>query len=182
MANVWFISDIHAGHKNIANFRKDFSSEEEHYEYVKRKYHEVVTKRDKVFFLGDIAFNKERLDDVATWTAERKVLICGNHDRDSLSMQELTNAFDEVYALKKYKEFWLSHAPIHPNELRGKYNLHGHVHYATLDDKRYFNCCLENTDYGPIDLNTVRKRLGLDHYKEKGVEDSPYYKSLEEDK
>lgn len=164
MANVWFISDIHAGHKNIHKFRTQFSSEEEHYEYVKEEYHKVVTKRDKVFMLGDIAFTQERLEDVGKWTAEKKVLIVGNHCTDHIKMEEIVKHFDEVHSLLKYKRFWLSHAPLHPNELRGKYNLHGHVHFATVEDSRYFNCCLENTDFKPIDLNTVRIRLGMNHY------------------
>lgn len=166
MANVWFISDIHAGHKNIHNFRKEFESEEQHYELVKRNYHKVVTKRDKVFFLGDIAFTQERLEDIGKWVGERKVLIAGNHCTDSISMKEIVKHFDEVYSLKKYKEFWLSHAPIHPMELRGKLNVHGHMHYQKIDDGRYLNVCLEHTDYYPIDLNEVRRRLNLSTYKE----------------
>ena len=161
MSNVWFTSDLHLGHKNIHKFRTQFESEEHHREVIKENYHKVVTKRDKVFFLGDVAFTQECLEDVGTWVGERKVLIVGNHCVDNIPMSEIVKHFDEVYSLLKYKEYWLSHAPIHPNELRGKYNLHGHVHYASLDDPRYLNCCLENTDYAPIDLNEVRSRLGV---------------------
>jgi calcineurin-like phosphoesterase family protein len=162
MANVWFISDLHAGHKNIHKFRTGFESEESHYETIKRNYHKVVTKRDKVFFLGDVAFNKERLADISTWVGEQKVLICGNHDLENgIKMQDLCNTYTDVYSLLRYKELWLSHAPIHPNELRGKYNLHGHVHYSSVDDPRYFNCCLENTNYAPISLAEIRTRLGI---------------------
>lgn len=164
MANVFFCSDLHLGHKNIHKFRTDFESEEQHRDVIKENYHKVVTKRDKVFFLGDIAFTLEALEDVGTWVAHSKVLILGNHCRDKIPMQEIVKHFDEVYSLYKYKEFWLSHAPIHPAELRGKYNLHGHVHFATLEDTRYFNCCLENTEYRPIDLNGIRKRLNIEHY------------------
>lgn len=161
MANVWFTSDLHLGHKNIANFRPLFESEQHHREVIKENYHKVVTKRDKVFFLGDVAFTQETLEDVGTWVAEKKVLIVGNHCTDSISMKEIVKHFDEVYGFKKYKEFWLSHAPIHPQELRGKYNLHGHMHFETIDDPRYLNLCLEQTDYTPIDLNEVRKRLNI---------------------
>ena len=161
MSNVWFTSDLHLGHRNIHKFRTQFESEEHHREVIKENYHKVVTKRDKVFFLGDVAFIQECLEDVGTWVGERKVLIVGNHCVDNIPMSEIVKHFDEVYSLLKYKEYWLSHAPIHPNELRGKYNLHGHVHYASLDDPRYLNCCLENTDYAPIDLNEVRRRLGV---------------------
>lgn len=158
MTNVWFISDIHAGHKNIHKYRP-IESEEKHYEVIKENYHRVVAKRDKVFFLGDIAFTQERLEDIGKWAGANKVLLVGNHCTDHIPMKEIVKHFDEVYALKKYKEFWLSHAPIHPNELRGKVNIHGHVHQATINDDRYFNCCLENTSWMPIDLNTLRERV-----------------------
>lgn len=161
MANVWFTSDLHLGHKNIHKFRTQFESEEHHRAIVKENYHKVVTKRDKVFFLGDIAFTKETLEDVGKWTAERKVLIVGNHCLDSVPMTEVVKHFDEVYSLLKYKMFWLSHAPIHPQELRGKFNLHGHVHYQSVPDERYLNCCLENTEFSPIDLNEVKRRLNV---------------------
>ena len=155
MANVWFTSDLHLGHKNIANFRRQFENEEHHREVIKQNYHKRVTKRDKVFFLGDIAFSQETLKDVSSWVAERKVLIVGNHCTDKIPMSELAKHFDEVYSLLKYKEFWLSHAPIHSYELRGKINLHGHVHFNTIQDGRYFNCCLENTNYSPISLHRL---------------------------
>ena len=159
MATVWFIGDIHAGHKNVCKFRTQFTSEEEHYEFVKENYHKVVTKRDKVFFMGDIAFTKERLDDISKWTAEQKVLIVGNHCLDSLTMKDIVNAYDSVYGLLKWKEFWLSHCPLHPNELRGKKNIHGHVHFQSIPDSRYFNTSLENVNYTPINVEDIRKRL-----------------------
>ena len=31
-----------------------------------------------------------------------------------------------MYSLYRWHEFWLSHCPIHPGELRGKLNIHGH--------------------------------------------------------
>ena len=161
MANVWMCADLHLGHKNIHKFRTQFESEGHHRNTVKENYHKVVTKRDKVFFLGDIAFNQECLEDVSTWVADKKVLVIGNHDLDNIPMKEIVKHFDEVYSLYKYKEFWLSHCPMHPAELRGKYNVHGHVHFNSVPDPRYLNVSLENIDYAPISLDDVRKRLGV---------------------
>ena len=126
MSNVWFIGDIHGGHRNVHKFRKQFQSEEDHFQHVKDNFHKVVKKRDKVFFMGDTAFTLERLQDISTWVCGRKVLICGNHDTDHIPMKVLCEYFDEVYSLYKWHEFWLSHCPIHPDELRGKVNIHGH--------------------------------------------------------
>ena len=76
--------------------------------------------------MGDTAFTVERLQDISTWVCGKKVLICGNHDTDHIPMKILCEYFDEVYSLYKWHEFWLSHCPIHPDELRGKLNIHGH--------------------------------------------------------
>lgn len=159
MANVWFVGDLHAGHEKVHNFRNQFNSEQEHFEQMAENYHKVVGKRDKVFFMGDTVFTHERLKQVASWAGDSKVLILGNHDTDKIGIRTLGWHFDEVYAYLKYKEFWLSHFPIHPEELRGRKNIHGHVHSATVPDTRYFNTSLENTNYCPIDLNTIRKRM-----------------------
>lgn len=159
MANVWFWGDIHGGHKNIQRFRKEFDSEETSWNTIKENHHKMVTKRDHVFFLGDTVFSAERLADIKTWVGAKKVLILGNHCTQYLHIKELAEAFDEIHGLYKYKEFWLSHAPIHPVELRGRFCLHGHTHYNTLDDDRYFNTCPEVNGYSPISLLEIRKEF-----------------------
>jgi calcineurin-like phosphoesterase family protein len=147
MANVWFCSDLHFGHKNIQKFRLHVESEEDNRQKIINDWKECVTKRDDVYVLGDACFTRETIDEFASLNG-RKHLIRGNHDQ--LDTQVYLKHFKSVYGLLKYKEFWLSHAPIHPNELRGKVNLHGHVHYHTIRDgngcvnKQYFNCCVEN--------------------------------------
>lgn len=157
MSNVWFLGDLHAGHKNIHKFRTQFESEEEHFRTIRANYASVVTKRDKVFFLGDTAFTMERLQDIKSWVGE-KIEVLGNHSVErELTTRDYLEVFDDVQGFMKYKEFWLSHAPIHPNELRGKTNLHGHVHCATIPDDRYFNCSLENINYRPISLHEIRQ-------------------------
>ena len=141
MANVWFTSDLHFGHKNIQKFRLEIKSEEENRNRIISDWDKLVTKRDDVYVLGDAAFTMDTVEHFSA-LAGRKFLVRGNHD--DLDTQVYLKHFDSVYGLKKYKEFWLSHAPIHPNELRGKVNLHGHVHYASIDDERYFNMSVEN--------------------------------------
>ena len=163
MSAVYFLSDLHLAHKNICKFREGFASVEEHNALIKENYHKRVTKRDTVYFLGDVAFDKESLADVKTWAGAKKILICGNHDLDHHTMKDLVEAYDEVYSLKKYKEFWLSHAPIHPDELRGKVNIHGHTHYHNIADDRYVNVSMEQINYSPIELHEIRAKI----YKEK---------------
>lgn len=159
MSNVWFCSDLHFGHKNIHKFRNAFlDSEEGNRMRICSDWHNHVDKKDVVYVLGDACLTMDTVDTFASLPG-KKILIRGNHDL--LDTEVYLKYFDGVYGLLKYKEFWLSHPPIHPNELRDKVNLHGHVHYQTLDDKRYFNCCPENLwpMYGRclVSLDEVRK-------------------------
>lgn len=153
--SVWFCSDLHFGHKNIQKFRKFVISEEDNRNQIKDDWKSFVTKRDDVYVLGDAVFTMDTLKDIAELPGARKFLIRGNHDE--LNTSAYLKVFNEVFGLVKYKEFWLSHAPVHPDELRGRINLHGHVHYETIRkpfnpsadvkqelDPRYFNCCVEN--------------------------------------
>lgn len=159
MATSWLLADVHLGHKNIHKYR-NFETNEEHDAIIKENYHHRVTKRDVVFFLGDIAFTHEALAEIKTWEGAKKVLIVGNHDLErGIKMRDLCDVYDEVYSFRRYKEFWLSHPPMHPEELRGKVNIHGHVHEKTIDDPRYFNTSMENINYEPINLEEVRERV-----------------------
>jgi calcineurin-like phosphoesterase family protein len=156
VSNVWFCSDLHFGHKGIEKFRGQ--TEFENRQRIKNDWQSVVTKRDIVYVLGDAAFTMETVSDFQELPGQ-KFLVRGNHD--TLNTSVYLKYFDEVYGLLKYKEFWLSHAPIHPNELRGRINLHGHVHNSTVDDKNYFNCCPENLwpilNRSLISLDELRK-------------------------
>lgn len=143
MSNVWFCSDLHFGHRRIGEFRESIGvlNELDNRAQIKEDWNSVVKKKDDVYVLGDACFTNETLPEFAELPG-RKFLIRGNHDK--LKTREYLTVFQEVYGLFKYHEFWLSHAPIHPDELRNRVNLHGHVHFSTLDDPRYVNCCPEN--------------------------------------
>jgi calcineurin-like phosphoesterase family protein len=101
----------------------------------------VLTKKSVLYVLGDVAFTMEAMAEFEALPG-RKVLVRGNHDNFQLEVYK--NVFEDILGLARYKEFWLSHAPVHPNELRGKINLHGHVHFKTIEDSRYINICPEN--------------------------------------
>jgi len=142
VANVWFCSDLHFGHKKIGGFRYGYAdSEEANRKRISDDWRKSVTKRDIVYVLGDACFTMDTVEDFKNLPG-KKILIRGNHDL--LDTQVYLKYFESVFGLLKYKEFWLSHAPIHPNELRSKINLHGHVHYQDVDDQRYFNMSVES--------------------------------------
>tara|TARA_R110000782_G_scaffold270483_1_gene371853 strand:+ start:44938 stop:45462 length:525 start_codon:yes stop_codon:yes gene_type:complete len=173
MSNVFFISDLHLGHKNICKFRP-FDSVEEHDEHIKDNLLSSLTKRSKLFILGDVAFTDESGD----WIVElakhtpNMTIVLGNHDSDRScgrrNMLKYMQAGIKLHGLTTYKDAWLSHCPIHPDEMRKKImNIHGHTHsnnvkaigYSKLDDARYFNVSCENIDYKPIRYDQIMERM-----------------------
>ena len=166
MSNVWFVSDLHWGHRNICKYRPEFDTEEQHRATIKGNILGCIRKRDTLWILGDSVFTMEGdsmkdLLDVKKSCAVMKLVIgnhCGQHmnkeDRDNLLAM-----FDTVYGIHSKYGAWLTHAPVHPLELRGKFNIHGHVHTETIPDPRYINMCLEEHNYMPRDIAWLRGEM-----------------------
>jgi len=154
---IRFISDLHLGHKSICDFSGEYrgncTTVEEHDQWIEEQWNSVVNKRDLVWVLGDVAFSKDAIKRLKKMRGS-KHLIIGNHDRFPLALY--LEYFNKIHGFLKYKGFWLSHPPIHPNELRGKQNISGHTHSTPINDSRYFSVSAEMCAGKPIDLETVR--------------------------
>ena len=171
MSKTFFISDLHLGHNNIYRvpFRtpdgkrmRRFHTMQEAEDYMVQQWNSVVTKRDTVYVLGDIAFNKKGLARVGEMKG-RKILISGNHD--GLETEEYLKYFAKVQGVRYMKKqgFILSHIPIHPYQFeagRFSHNIHGHLHTYKVDDPRYVNVSVEQLNYTPLSLNNLREYLG----------------------
>lgn len=153
MSNVYVISDLHFGHKNIHLFRSELgvANEEEHNELIIDRWNSVIRKRDTVWVLGDACFSIDRLPLFNKMNGNKHIVL-GNHDVDAVYFLPY---FNRVTGFAKYKGAWLSHAPIHPDELRGKLNIHGHTHNVIINDNRYINVCCEQLKYTPTNLNEL---------------------------
>lgn len=163
MSRVLFISDLHIGHKNILNFSgglRQGTTIEEHDKWLLNSISSAVTKRDILYILGDLTWTEEEGLERIGQLPGRKFLVRGNHD-ERFNAADLLSVFDDVFGLVKYKGAWLSHAPIHPDELRGKINIHGHVHNNSIRngdsgvDHRYVNVCVEALDGTPISYQHI---------------------------
>jgi calcineurin-like phosphoesterase family protein len=166
MSKLYITSDLHLGHSNITRYRTNFATAEEHHETLFENLATTVGKRDTLYLLGDVAFDKEWLARIASLKVRHKVLICGNHDLErGIHMRDLVETYDAVYSLWSKRDYWFSHCPIHPQEMRArKGNIHGHLHgnrvwsqheeygsdgYDEIDT-RYLNACVEHCDWKPI--------------------------------
>lgn len=181
MSNVWFCGDLHWGHKSVTKWR-DFDSEEEHRGVILDNLLSKVGKRDVLWILGDSVFDwspdvKATFMKLRNHVGDLRLTIgnhCGQH-MDTKDRIEFLSTFNDLYGIHKKYGCWLTHAPVHPHELRRKWCVHGHVHESTvqvevmdprpykcnqtIDDPRYFNMSLENHDYFPKDLNWLRGEM-----------------------
>lgn len=149
MSKVYFISDLHFGHKNMA-LKRGFSSEEKHDLLIIENWNKVVTKRDVVYVLGDITFEKSGKYPLLKKLNGLIKVVLGNHDRAS-DIAELSKFVNSVCGAVKYKGFILTHIPIHRSEVnRFRGNIHGHTHEIVIDDKRYLNVSCEQVNFTPI--------------------------------
>lgn len=173
MSVVRFIADYHFGHKFMANLRgfKDVSTMNE---YIVSEHNKVVCKKDITYILGDITMETAKWYFYLDQMNGRKIAILGNHDSPK-HVSELLKYVEKVGAMIKYKGIFLTHCPIHPQELeyRVSRNIHGHLHEYhvskiivkgtrdtknSIPDKRYIGVSCEQVDYKPKTL----KELGID--------------------
>lgn len=149
---VYFTSDWHLSHKNISNFREYVSSPEENEKLLVEAWEKTIKKQDLVWCLGDMAFDKRGLDVIGNLKGRKRLLI-GNHDLETTSTDQLA-VFEEIHGVIRYKKLWLSHCPIHPQEMRRCVgNVAGHTHNfdvmkktwygKEVPDNRYLNCCVD---------------------------------------
>ena len=163
MSRVYFTSDWHLGHKNILKYRPQFKSIEEHDNTFITNFNETISKRDIVYFLGDIVFTDDALEQFKQLRYCRKILYLGNHDY--LHSTKYTGVFDEVYGIRSFKSYWLSHCPIHPQEMRNrKGNIHGHLHNNYVQnpgyesrDTRYYNVSPEKNDFKLVNFEDIKR-------------------------
>jgi len=165
-ANIFFIGDTHFGHSNIIEFmdtRKHFKTIEHHDEALVELWNTVVKPKDIVYHLGDVAFGRDNLKYVRQLHGT-KHLIMGNHDTYPI-VDYIEAGFVKILGAFKYKEFILTHVPVHTNQLefRWEYNIHGHIHnperYSL--DYRYFNVNADVIGLTPMPLEQVRTRIQI---------------------
>lgn len=168
MSNMYFVGDPHLGHRNITKFRKQFNSVQEHDGFILDRILSTAGKKNTLFLMGDCFFTEEHIKSAREIRkGYRKInFILGNHDTDNPERRRVLKTLiteglvDEVHSMLKYKEFWVTHCPMHPEELRGKKNIYAHTHSYTIQDDSLYQCVsLEQTDYRPIELSEIRERF-----------------------
>ncbi len=165
IGNTWFINDTHFGHTNILKFDEEqgslWSNIHERDEELIERWNEKVAEEDEVFHLGDFAFlRKARIAEIAERLNGKKFLMLGNHDK--LPVEFYSQFFKVIRQPFPWRDgVLLTHAPIHPMCLEGRWkvNIHGHIHRSLVrtsgwkawdqPDPRYINVAVEQTNFAP---------------------------------
>jgi calcineurin-like phosphoesterase family protein len=177
----YVISDLHLGHEAILKYRTQFATLNDMHDTIINNWNSAVTAQDKVYILGDVAWNKQALILLDNMNG-KKVLIKGNHD--ILKLKEYVKYFEDIRGAMEYKGCILTHIPIYKSQMeRYKINIHGHMHdknimqvcivpmqtstgkfsekigtrEITINDNRYINVCCEQVNYTPVLLEDIIK-------------------------
>tara|TARA_R110000851_G_scaffold308027_1_gene466792 strand:- start:44 stop:580 length:537 start_codon:yes stop_codon:yes gene_type:complete len=176
MSRLLITSDLHLGHNNIHKFRPQFDTAEDHHNEIFESLAINLKKNDSIIFLGDICFNDYWLGKIKELNCKKKTLILGNHDTEKVSIRDIAFSYDAVHSMMNKRNSIFTHCPIHRDEFRQQsLNIHGHLHgrivgnrisvlsfgqliEAEEDDNKYFNACVEHTDYKPITYAEIMER------------------------
>ena len=169
MSKVFHIGCLHLGHDKTAVWR-NFTDAEKYFEELKFQWNRTVSKRDKVFVHGDVTTEKSEYYYLLDELLGSKVVLLGNHDKPE-HIQELLKHVDKVAGVIKYKNFWLTHMPVHPSELlRVRGNIHAHVHEKSIEKSTiihqeteitsdnnfgYFDVSAKKLNYQPISFESI---------------------------
>jgi calcineurin-like phosphoesterase family protein len=159
MTKTFVVSDLHLGHFNIIKYsNRPFKSLEEMNNTLISNWNSIVSPKDNVFFLGDLAFGKNTTMDI--WLSKLNgniIFIEGNHDHSNNIpfIKYAVVTFDNV-------PFLLVH---NPNDIPSDWSgwvIHGHHHnnhpeqYPFINPEwKTFNVSVEWTEYKPVNVETL---------------------------
>ncbi|WP_280476052.1 metallophosphoesterase family protein [Nocardia farcinica] len=189
MSAVWFTSDLHIGHTNVARSRA-FRDVADHDQALAESWDRLIGPRDQVWVLGDISLGGHRAEAAALqWILGRpgiKHLVAGNHDgchpmhREAHREQRVyLEAFASVQqtAVRRINghRVLLSHFPFrddpdgdHTPEIRypewrmpdtGQWLLHGHTHSPLPIRGRQIHVGVDAHGLRPVPLAWVENHV-----------------------
>lgn len=170
---IWFTSDLHYGHSAVLNMQaRPFKDVEEMNRTLIRNWNAMVSKKDTVYILGDLAHRcpVETINAVISKLNGKKILIKGNHDKEYDS-----SLFEGIYDFLELKGLCdttisLMHYPMleWPKSRHGSIHLHGHQHNDfgyNEDMKRQgilrYDVGVDAHDFYPVSLNQILEFMNI---------------------
>lgn len=158
--SVWFTSDWHIGDHRLNILRRPFINEDEMFSKIKDEHNKLVGNDDTVYVLGDACFRKAKhfLPLINEFNG-KKILIRGNHDRDT-SDEEFLLYFNQVVPDGDGLEiecnninFYLTHYPTTTKQ--DIFNLVGHVHDSWRFLPNMINVGVDVNHFRPVSADEI---------------------------
>lgn len=181
--NIFFISDLHIGHKNVIQFdeRPFHNTDEMHCEIIKC-WNSVINDEDIVYYLGDLTFCGKSVTNQIIYSIRGKInFILGNHDKmkDIIKLNRWENVHEygtEIFIkdgdlntrnCNGYQQLILSHYPIFSwnRSHYGSFHLHGHSHGNLMKSnpefyqRKILDVSCNIIDYTPISYTQVKNLM-----------------------
>jgi len=170
MSAIYMIADQHFFHANIIEYEnRPFQSVEEMNAYMLKKWNSRVSKKDKVYFLGDLCIPSRMYAELVPMLNGYKIMVMGNHDCLSHRCY-LEAGFEEVsrYPIILNDFYILSHAPLYLSSSMPYVNIHGHTHGKSMIGANYYCVSVEQHDYTPIRFDDIAARFSVDEFEPEG--------------
>ncbi|MGB5811748.1 MAG: hypothetical protein WBG86_14520 [Polyangiales bacterium] len=173
---TYFTADLHFGHANIIKFcQRPWKTADEMDAGLIERWNEVVTEKDEVWILGDVAMgNWRKAVSCLVQLVGRKHLIIGNHDAALIRKGGFLDCFETVDNLRtikvpdedapgKRRHVVLCHYPlaVWDRSHHGTYHLHGHCHASMMRPVygRRLDVGVDAWDYAPVSYSRVSNLL-----------------------
>lgn len=170
---IWFSSDFHFGHSNIAGKAcskwdkgyRDFDNVHEMNKCLTETINKYVKRGDILYFLGDFAFGGHT--NIPAYRHSLQVetihLIKGNHDHHVHKYKELFTSIQDVCELSvPPHNFWLSHYAhrVWIGSHKGYIHLYGHSHNSIPDHGKSMDVGVDVAykmfgEYRPFSLDEI---------------------------
>ncbi|WP_198152691.1 hypothetical protein [Tsuneonella dongtanensis] len=158
-AQTFVIADLHFGDEGTCvEGRRPFRDATEMGDEIERRWNEVVGDDDTVLVLGDVGRRHHALR-VGQLKGQIHLIAGNGDDIEGIALRKL---FASIAVARWQHGFLFTHIPVHPSQLgKQTINVHGHLHGTRIDDPRYRCVSVEQTEFAPVRLNSLRADWGM---------------------
>lgn len=173
---IYFTSDTHFSHYSMV-VRRGFGSIQEHDEFLIQKWNSVVSPKDHIYHLGDVAFlSYEKTNRLLERLNGVKHLIYGNHDDRLMGNPTPQFKWKQHGAFVRWmrQKIYLHHyaCRVWRCSHYGAWHLYGHSHGSLYDsgETKSLDVGVDCWDYAPVSFDQLkeimdkREILVVDHH------------------
>jgi calcineurin-like phosphoesterase family protein len=166
----YFSSDLHFGDERLNLYGRDFIAKNatEIDELIINNWNSLVKPNDKAFLLGDICYDKSKLELINRLNGY-KYLVKGNYDddiEDTTWLKYFEEVYDSLYIKINSNLVFLNHYPT--NGKADCFNICGHIHGTWKVQRNMINVGVDAWHLFPVSLDRIKFQMNgiKNHYDE----------------